>query len=195
MILAAGSSSRLGEPKQLLKYLGKTLIRHTTEAALAVGVSNVVVVTGSHSELVEFELGGLPYHLSYNFNWQQGMASSIQTGLAELQSLNPKLDGVIIAVSDQPFVTSSLFQSLIDQREQKKAGIVASSYSDTLGTPVFFTEKYFGDLLLLTGSEGAKKLLRKHAEDVASAPFPLGNIDIDTKDDYDNLIYNQLGPE
>ncbi|NIJ52142.1 nucleotidyltransferase family protein [Dyadobacter arcticus] len=192
IILAAGNSSRLGEPKQLLRYQHKTLIRHITEAALATDVSDVVVVTGSNAPLIESELFGLSHHLAHNGGWQQGMGSSIQTGLSKLKSLHPALDGAIIAVSDQPFVTAPLFQSLIEQINASKTGIAASSYADTLGTPVLFNKKYFNALLQLSGNEGAKKLLLKYSQDVTSVPFPLGNIDIDTKEDYKNFLLNQL---
>ena len=191
VILAAGNSSRLGEPKQLLKYQNKTLVRHITEAALASGVSEVMVVTGSNADRIENELNGLECHFAHNSVWVEGMGSSIAIGVQELQSINPTLNGVILAVSDQPFVDTELFQSLIDQLKQTNAGIVASSYAGTLGTPVLFSEKYFNNLLKLSGTEGAKKLLSKFSDDVTSCLFPLGNIDIDTKEDYKNLINYQ----
>jgi molybdenum cofactor cytidylyltransferase len=194
VILAAGNSSRLGEPKQLLTYQNKTLIRHITEAALASGVSQVIVVTGSYSKRIEDELTGLECRFAPNVNWAEGMGSSIAEGMHKLTSLNASLTGVILAVSDQPFVDTSLFLSLIDQKHRTDAGIVASSYSDTRGTPVLFSQKYFADLLKLTGAEGAKKLLSKFSEDVVSCPFPLGNIDIDTKEDYKNLLTSNLPP-
>ncbi|MCE6989905.1 NTP transferase domain-containing protein [Dyadobacter sp. CY323] len=191
VILAAGNSSRLGEPKQLLKYQNKTLIRHITETALASGFSEVIIVTGSNSERIENELNGLKCHFTYNANWAEGMGSSIAQGIHGLQSMNILSAGVILAVSDQPFVDISLFQSLIDQKTRTNAGIVASSYAGTLGTPVLFSEKYFTDLLKLSGAEGAKKLLSKFSNEVTSCPFPLGNIDIDTKEDYKNLLIFQ----
>jgi len=98
------------------------------------------------------------------------------------------MSGVIIAVSDQPFVTATLFSDLIKIVENTSKGIAASSYDNTLGTPVLFQKQYFEHLLNLKGSEGAKKLLKLFKEDVAKVPFPLGRIDIDTKEDYANLI-------
>ncbi|TLV01285.1 nucleotidyltransferase family protein [Dyadobacter luticola] len=190
IILAAGSSSRLGQPKQLLEYQGKTLIRHVTEAALAT-VSNVVVVTGFNPQMIENELADLHCHFTENPHWEEGMASSIKSGLTKLQRLSPDVEGVIIAVSDQPFVTETLFQLLISQAENADAGIIASSYADTFGTPVLFTKKYFDALLELSGAEGAKKLLVKFANDAAAIPFPEGKIDIDTQEDYDQLLKNQ----
>ena len=188
IILAAGNSSRLGEPKQLLTYQQKTLIQHVTEAAIAAKPAAVIVVTGSNASLIEQELHVFSYHPVNNPDWQSGMGSSIATGVEALLKMHPNITGALFAVSDQPFVTSELFTSLIDKAIETKSGIVASSYGDTLGTPVLFTKKYFPELLRLDGQEGAKKLVRKFTSDVTSIPFPLGNIDIDTQEDYQNLI-------
>lgn len=188
VILAAGNSSRLGEPKQLLQFQGKSLIRHITGAALATVGSNVIVVTGSNSELIEAELKGLPAKLAFNADWQEGMSASIKTGIHALQSRYPELTGAILAVSDQPFVSSEIFNALIHTFEANAKGMVASKYSDSLGTPAFFAASYFPALLQLTGAEGAKKLFKRSPDDVSICPFPQGSIDIDTQEDYKRLI-------
>jgi len=188
VILAAGNSSRLGEPKQLLQFQGKSLIRHITEAALAIAGDNVVVVTGSNAELIEIELEGLPCHLAFNAGWAEGMSASIQTGIHALQTRYPDIKGAILAVSDQPFVSGETFAALIDIFEKTGKNIIASQYSDSLGTPAFFSASYFPALLQLTGAEGAKRLFKRYADDVAPYPFPPGSIDIDTQEDYKRLI-------
>jgi len=187
MILAAGNSSRLGEPKQLLQYNGKTLISNVVEAAISAVSSPVVVVTGANSELIFLEIDTSQVLSIHNEHWQEGMSSSIRTGITELQKSNPHLQGVIISVSDQPFVSSELFLVLIETAKATGKGIIASFYDDTFGTPVLFQEKYFDLLLGLKGAEGAKKLVKQFAGDVASIPFPLGGIDIDTQEDYRKL--------
>lgn len=188
VILAAGNSSRLGEPKQLLQFQGKSLIRHITGAAVATVGSNVIVVTGSNSELIEVELKGLPCKLAFNAEWREGMSASIKTGIHALQSQYPQLTGAILAVSDQPFVSAEIFSALIQTFEVTAKGIIASQYSDSLGTPAFFAASYFPALLQLTGAEGAKKLFKRHPDDVSIYPFPQGSIDIDTQEDYNRLI-------
>jgi molybdenum cofactor cytidylyltransferase len=185
IILAAGNSSRLGEPKQLLKYRNKTLIRHITEAAIETVGSNVIVVTGSNAELIEKEIQDLPVQPTHNADWREGMASSIVTGILKLDF---HCKGAIIAVSDQPFVTATLFLDLIQSSIQNGSGIVASSYDQTMGTPVFFSSSYFPELLRLAGAEGAKKLIRRFENDVTTVPFPLGSMDIDTQEDYQKLL-------
>ena len=188
IILAAGNSSRLGESKQLLRYNSKSLISHVAEEAVTAIGNPVIIVTGSNHELIFNEINTLPVQFVYNENWQQGMASSISTGLNALLNTHSSMSGIIIAVSDQPFVTAALFSDLIKIAQSTSKGIAASSYDDTLGTPVLFQKQYFENLLNLKGSEGAKKLLKLFREDVADVPFPLGRIDIDTKEDYVNLI-------
>lgn len=188
IILAAGNSSRLGEPKQLLHYRGKSLIRHVAEAAVETVGDQTIVVTGSNAALVEKELKQLPYHPAFNARWEDGMSSSIRTGIQKLRNLNPEIKGVMLAVSDQPFVSATLFRNMIQKFEETGPGIVACTYDDTLGTPVLFSNHYFAELLALTGAEGAKKLLKQFPHNVTALPFPAGSIDVDTRDDYQNLL-------
>ncbi len=190
IILAAGNSSRLGEPKQLLRYENKTLICRIAEAAANVADVTLVVVTGSDAGQITTELGSVTYSPAHNPDWPTGMASSVRSGLLKLLSVNPEVESVILAVSDQPFVTTTLFEMLISRAKEADSGIAASAYADTLGTPVLFKKKYFDALLSLTGAEGAKKLLKKFENDVSSVPFPYGAIDIDTKQDYQKLLNN-----
>ena len=91
-------------------------------------------------------------------------------------------------MSDQPFVTADLFNNLIEQKENSDRLIIASSYENTVGTPVLFDRKYFDSLSSLKGSEGAKKLLKQFQDDVATVAFPLGGVDIDTQEDYRKLL-------
>ncbi len=188
IILAAGNSSRLGEPKQLLPFRGKSLIRHICGSALEVSGDQVIVVTGSNAQLIERELEGLPCRFAFNPDWQEGMSASIKTGIHVLQSFNPQVKGCILAVSDQPFVSAGIFNALIQSFETEGKPIVASQYSGSLGTPAFFAASYFPALLQLTGAEGAKKLFNRYANDVSYYPFPQGSIDIDTREDYKRLI-------
>ena len=188
IILAAGNSSRLGRPKQLLEYKESTLLKNTVSEALKVENSFIIVVTGSNHDLIEKELNLTDITFAFNSEWENGMSSSIVKGISELLLLNPKCEKCILAVCDQPFVTHTVFENLITQANKTKKGIAASAYSETLGTPVLFHKKYFHELLELKGQEGAKKLIKKYTEDVVSVFFEKGNIDIDTEEDYFKLI-------
>ncbi|WP_238989986.1 nucleotidyltransferase family protein [Flavobacterium sharifuzzamanii] len=188
IILAAGNSSRLGKPKQLLQYKESTLLKNTISEALKVENSSVIVVTGSNHDLIEKELNLPEIQFSFNSDWENGMSSSIVKGVNQLLHQNPECEQCILAVCDQPFVTVSVFENLIVEANRTKKGIAASAYSDTLGTPVLFHKKYFQELLELKGQEGAKKLIKKYSADVVSVSFEKGNIDIDTEEDYYKLI-------
>jgi molybdenum cofactor cytidylyltransferase len=181
--LAAGGSSRLGEPKQLLTYLGKTLLRHVTDEALAAGIGPVLVVLGADSTRIKYTLHESSLVI-INGQWEEGMASSIRSGLWGMLKAYPLLDGVILAVCDQPFVSGSLFRKLVWCRESTGKHIVACTYNNVLGTPVLFDKKYFPHLLRLQGQQGAKRLIALYSEDVSSVPFELGEIDIDRPEDY-----------
>ncbi len=190
IVLAAGKASRFGEVKQLAHYNGKTLIQHVTEEALAAQMHPVIVVTGSNAERVAADITQPSVNVVYNENWQQGMASGIVAGVSFVLSSYPGLQRIILAVCDQPFVSSQLFQQLIEKSKEGNA-IVACAYADTLGTPVLFTQPYFTELLQLKGEEGAKQILKHHRKEVTSVDFPQGNIDIDTPEDYHRLQSNQ----
>lgn len=189
VILAAGSSSRLGRPKQLLQYNESTLLKNTISEALKVPDSFLIVITGSNSKIIEKELLSFDVTICFNEDWETGMASSIVKGLNELLHLNPNCEQCIFAVCDQPFVTSFIFENLINEYHKTGKGITASAYSETVGTPVLFHKKYFKELQDLKGQEGAKKLIKKYFEDTASIPFEKGSIDIDTEEDYNKLIF------
>jgi molybdenum cofactor cytidylyltransferase len=187
IILAAGNSSRLGEPKQLLEYKGKSLLHHVTRQALKM-TGAVVVVSGSNNNLIENELKNLQVITVYNPEWQEGMGSSIRVGVEKIINEFPMLESLIISVCDQPFIDSSVFSELITKHKENQKGIIASAYAGVLGTPVMFDRKYFGELSKLSGNEGAKKLLHVFSRDVGSIDFEKGRIDIDTKNDYEQLI-------
>lgn len=187
IILAAGNSSRLGEPKQLLEYKGKSLLHHVTRQALKM-TGAVVVVSGSNNNLIENELKNLQVITIYNPEWQEGMGSSIRAGVEKIIDEFPMLESLTISVCDQPFINSSVFSELMTKHKEDQKGIIASAYAGVLGTPVMFDRKYFGELSKLSGNEGAKKLLHVFSRDVGSIDFEKGRIDIDTKDDYEQLI-------
>jgi molybdenum cofactor cytidylyltransferase len=195
IILAAGASTRLGEPKQMLQYQGKALLQRAVQAADDTGCKPIIVVVGSNHKSVSREVDTSAATIIYNPDWALGMASSIKIGITELQKFEPALDGAIVMLCDQPFVDAKLLKALKDEKLNSGKKIVACSYKNTLGVPVLFDQKYFEDLLLLQGEEGAKSLIKKYKEDVSSIPFPRGAIDIDTKDDYRQLLSNSNSKE
>ena len=188
IILAAGSSSRLGQPKQNLIYNGQTLLQKNIKAALDTGCYPILVILGASIEAIKPTIEDLPVGIFYNENWKEGMASSIRLGVSELQKNEAKVDSVILMLCDQPFVDAEILKQLIPANSTKS--ITASAYNKAIGPPVFFDGHYFPELLLLRGSEGAKKLMLKYEVNITTVPFLLGSVDIDTMEDYENLKHN-----
>jgi molybdenum cofactor cytidylyltransferase len=187
ILLAGGTSARLGQPKQLLQYNGRSLLQHSVQAALQSGAGPVVLVTGAYAQQVRSQVQAERVHIVWNEHWQQGIASSITCGLQSLVALVPGVQRAAFMVCDQPFVTASLLQQLLQTSINTGKSIVASAYGGTVGIPAVFTNSYFNLLLQLTGDEGAKKLMRQHPGDLVTVAFTQGNIDIDTQADYDAL--------
>lgn len=187
IILAAGSSSRLGSPKQLLTVDDKTLLQHTIEAAKAAGIDPVIVVLGANRELIKKDLNAKEVVIAENEKWQSGLASSIHSGIEALTKVSPSADAAILMVCDQPFVSAELLNDLLRKQKETGKAIVASSYDNTLGTPALFHSSLFPELAALEGDTGAKILLKKYENQLSSVPFIRGGIDIDTGEDYKNL--------
>lgn len=188
IILAAGKSSRLGRPKQLLSYKGKTLLQNVIDGALKTSCSPIVVVLGANADEILEQHSNKNIHFIVNPLWENGMASSIVAGLSAVVNLDPYPANIIIAVADQAFITELTFNNLIEKKKSTGKGIIASAYQQTLGTPVLFTKDYFEALLSLEGSSGAKNIVKQYPADVESVAFELGYVDIDTETDYINLI-------
>lgn len=188
VVLAAGASTRLGQPKQMLTYKGKTLIQHAVDTALATGFQPVFVVTGAQSDLLHKELEGKPVSLLENKDWQEGMASSIRCVIEKAQTYHPVPDALIFMVCDQPFVTSDVLLALVKKQKETGLPIVASTYGETVGVPALFCKSVFPDLLALKGEMGAKKVIQNAKEKVALVAFEKGNIDIDTPTDWEKWL-------
>jgi molybdenum cofactor cytidylyltransferase len=187
VILAAGGSTRMGQPKQLLPHRRSTLLRHTAEVALAQAGAPVVVVLGSHAEQVRPTLDGLPVMIAPNAGWHTGMGSSLRVGLSALLAAHPDLAAAIFLVCDQPLLCESTLADLIVAFRASSRPIVASAYADTLGVPALFAASHFPALLRLAGDEGARHLIQRNHAEVLAFPFPGGAIDLDTPADCEAL--------
>jgi molybdenum cofactor cytidylyltransferase len=187
IILAAGASTRMGTPKQLLAYRGCTLIRHMAEVAIASYCQPIAVVLGANAERIKPEISQLPIQIVENQQWEEGMSTSIRVGLEALLAMNPNLNAVAIALCDQPFVSSPTLERIVEAYHLTGKPIIASEYSGTLGVPALFNRTLFSELMTLKSTEGAKKLIKKHIHQVFSVPFPEGAIDIDTPKEYEQL--------
>ena len=121
MVLAAGRSSRLGRPKQLLTFRGRSMIGHTVDTALESGIGPVCVVTGAFAERLGAALSGSDALVLFNEDWEEGMASSIRKAVSAIATIKPMPDGILFMVCDQPFVNVQLLRELAALKGDKGA--------------------------------------------------------------------------
>src|SRR4029077_11221237 len=172
VILAAGASTRLGKPKQLLQYQGKTLLAHTINEAVNSNADEVVVILGKNANLFKKGIDEKKVRFAINSSWEEGMASSIRLGLDTLLNDKPYIDAVIFMVCDQPHISLSILNKLIKAQQKTTKQIVTCNYGDAIGPPALFHKKYFKELMKLSGDTGAKKIIQKNMNDVATILFP-----------------------
>jgi molybdenum cofactor cytidylyltransferase len=188
ILLAAGQSSRLGQPKQLLTYDGDSLIRRAVQVALDAAAGPVIVVLGAHAEQIRpvIHLSGI--QIVENTQWETGMASSVHAGLEFLVQQHPEADGALLMVCDQPHLEPSILQRLVQLQQQAGSPAVCCTYGGSQGTPALFHRSLFPSLLQLKGDAGARKLLQHLGNTVTQLTFEKGLLDIDTPDDYADLL-------
>ena len=185
VVLAAGGSSRMGQPKQLLRWGGSTLLGTTLNAALQTDCAAVVAVLGAQFERIKAEIPHAVLTVQ-NDQWQDGMHTSIASGLSALLRIKPTVRAAILTIADQPLISVSIFEALAACYRVNGKPICAAAYANALGTPALFDASYFGELQSLTNG-GAQTLIHKHRECVDEVPWPNGEFDIDTQDDYERL--------
>ena len=183
MIMAAGSSQRLGQPKQLLQFQGLSLTRRIAIESIKANIGDVTIITGYHRESVEKEVSDLNVSTFFNEEWSEGLGSSIRNGLKFLTNKKPGLNAVLIAMVDQPYVDAEHLKKLVNAYDPSRNMIIASAYSGTFGVPVLVDNYYFDHLKNLTGDEGGKKIFAQYLKNIVEIPFRQGAIDIDQKED------------
>jgi molybdenum cofactor cytidylyltransferase len=189
IILAAGSSSRMGRSKQLIIIDRQPMLVKAIEESMLTGINEIVVVLGSNESQHRKAVEKFPVQIVCNREWANGMGSSLKSGLKHLIE-NKTLNGVIILVCDQPTVTAEVIVSLVKKHKETGKSIIASKYADTTGVPVFFGSTYFEHLLGLKDEHGAKKIVTEHMNEVATVDFPSGEIDLDTPEDLNIFFKN-----
>jgi molybdenum cofactor cytidylyltransferase len=184
IILAAGASRRMNEPKQLLEFQGKTLLRRAVETAVESICEPVIVVLGANFERTKAEIENLPVEIVFNHDWQSGLSSSIKTGIENLLKIAPDVVATVITLADQPFVTVNHIYLFAEKFEQSKSLIIAAEYNKTRGVPALFSRQIFDDFKELSGDKGAKAIIEKHRKLLATIDLPEAAFDIDTPQDF-----------
>jgi len=185
IILAAGDSSRLGQPKQLLNINGNTLLNYSIQKVKEAGVQNIYTVLGANSTQIIPTLTPSSCVIINN-NWKKGMGASIALAIKELYTY--KYDGVVILLSDQIYFEHVNITNLIEAKKNSSKGIIVSKYKEGQGPPVFFDKKYFNELTKLNDDNGAKSIIKSNIIDVSYVDFENGHIDIDTPEDVIKLL-------
>lgn len=175
-----------GAAKQLLVYEGKTLLRRAAETALQSDFEPIVVVFSDNLEIFNREIENLPVQTAINENAKTGISSSIKTGLSALFGKNS--DAVIIMLCDQPLISIEILRKLCDVYVRTGKPIIACEYENTFGVPVLFARSFFAELMNLSDDEGAKKLIAKYQGQTEFVRCPEAATDVDTLEDYQNLV-------
>jgi molybdenum cofactor cytidylyltransferase len=185
----------MGAPKQTLKFRGQTLLRRAALAALGAGCRPVIVVTGANAELSRRELDGLDVREVSNPLWEAGMASSIRAGVEGLVGAHPHATAAVFMLCDQPYLNSEIISGLVKAHGATRRPVVASTYGGSFGVPALFGRTLFAELTRLEGAAGAKQVIKRHASEAHFIPFPGGEVDVDTPDDFLRLTAKDVEQE
>ena len=183
VLLAAGASSRLGQPKQLVNYNGMPLVCHAASQALEYCDAGLTVVTGAHHDEVLTALGNLPVRVVESPSWREGIGSSIRQGVTFVA---PDVRAILLMVCDQPAVSSRDLRRLVEAWTCRPEFVAAAGYAGTRGVPAIFPSSMREELLGLDGDYGAKKIIDA-AEYVSVVEMPNASFDVDTPDQLDKL--------
>lgn len=182
VVLAAGSSSRLGRPKQLIEFRGQTLLRRTAQTVLASLADALVVTTGDNGVDSEVQLCGLNWTRAAVVNAQEGQSNSVRAGLEAVESLG-EFEAILFTPCDLPLLSAAHLNALIEKYRSANWNMVASRYDETSGAPMIVSHALWPELRGLRGDVGARRLLAFHAQRATFVEWPDGRFDMDTPDD------------
>lgn len=186
VLLAAGASTRMGRPKQLIKIDGVTLVRRAALAAVASPARPIVVVLGANAAEIRPQLTDLAVTVTENAEWSEGMGSSLRYGVQALTSLAPDAEAVVVALVDQPHFSTEVVQRLLDRQRETGKSIIVTSAGEHHGPPALFLRQHFADLMAARGDTGARTLINKQAEIVAQIEIT-DEADLDTPADVERF--------
>ena len=189
ILLAAGESNRMGQPKQLMPFGHSTIVERTLDNLLNSTVSETIVVLGYKDDEIRKTIASKPVKIAINPDYQQGMSTSI---IAGLKQVDKRAQAVLIALGDQPFVDNQTITSLVEAFIANSRGIIIPVYQGRRGNPVIFAIKYKGELLNLKGDIGGREIIKRHPNDVLEVTVNCEGVllDIDTAENYTSTIFN-----
>jgi molybdenum cofactor cytidylyltransferase len=192
ILLAAGESNRMGQPKQLMPFDQSTIVERTIDNLLNSAVSETIVVLGYRDQDVRKTIADKPVKIAINPDYQQGMSASV---IAGLKQVDKRAQAVLIALGDQPFVDSQTINTLVEAFIANNRGIIIPVYQGRRGNPVIFAIKYKDELWNLKGDIGGREIINHHPDDVLEVAVNCEGVllDIDTAENYTSMI--KLNPE
>ena len=191
LLLAAGNSSRLGQPKQLLKWKSSNLLQHAIDTVKKVQSDSVLIVLGANYQEIISEINTNSIHVVNNKTWQNGLGNSIAVGVNYIKKVFPETEAILISLADQPLITEVYLSKMISEFNICKKQIFATDYKNNrLGVPALFDKEYFEELMQLNNDEGAKHIIKKHEQVVSYIETSQMFSDIDTLESYE-ILYKQ----
>jgi molybdenum cofactor cytidylyltransferase len=185
ILLAAGTSSRMGSNKMLFELAGASILHGAARRALAGGLDPLVVVLGHEAERTRRELDGLPCRIVVNPDYEQGINSSLRTGVAALPA---EARGVMVMLADMPFVTAEMIAQMIARFRSTDAPLVISDYEGVNAPPMLYDRALFGELQTMTGEGCGRQVVKRHRHEAEVLPWPATALaDLDVPDDYARL--------
>jgi molybdenum cofactor cytidylyltransferase len=184
IVLAAGESRRMGQPKQLLPFGERTILERVVDTLLTAGIGEVVVVLGHLADRVRAVLGNRPVRAVVNASYRQGMLTSVQCGV---RAVGADYEAVVIALGDQPQIESVVVSAVMQAYHSGNAGIVIPRYGDRKGHPIIINlRKYREAIVNLPEDAGLNRLMQQYADDVCLIDVATEDIirDIDVPEDY-----------
>lgn len=184
IILAAGKSSRMKSPKQLLQWQNKQFIQHVIDIAIQTQLTPIKVVLGAHKEKIQPHIQQNPIDIIINPVWQTGLASSVKAGINSLPS---QTSSVFIFLADQPQVKPELIQALVEKNKTSTAHAILPRHQNKTGNPILINAKLFPQVQTLKGDQGFRQLFPKINIDYLDWPDSSILLDIDTPNDLQKL--------
>lgn len=186
IVLAAGESSRMRQPKQLLPWGDTTLLGHAIKVAQDSVAQDVYVVLGAHAQTIQEQLDLSHIKCILNNDWKKGLGTSIACAVQHLAHAQKAYDGLLFMLGDQPLIDTQVLNTMIRTFSEGEKGMVATKYPQGNGTPVLFCKKYFGALMELNGDKGAKEIIANN-DDVIALALDGKVTDLDTYAAYKQL--------
>jgi molybdenum cofactor cytidylyltransferase len=188
ILLAAGTSSRMGSNKMLFELDGESVLRGAARRAIAGGLSPLIVVLGHQRERAEQELAGLPCQVAFNPDFEEGITSSLRTGLAVLEQSEPDIEGAMVMLADMPYVTAEMIAAMIARYRGSRAPLVVSDYEGVHAPPMLYDKGLFEELMAMTETGCGKQVVKRHRHEAEVLAWPAEALsDLDLPEDYERV--------